>query len=94
MSILKRYMSRIADQGCILCHHLGYGQTPAQLHHPREGAGMGQRGDDWNAIPLCIEHHTGPSGFHGMGKRAFEMRYDLDELDLLAMTRKRDESRN
>jgi hypothetical protein len=51
--------------------------------------GMGQRNSDDRAIPLCHEHHQGDSGYHGLGKRAFEERYKLTELDLLEMTEKR-----
>lgn len=36
----KAYMGRVADLGCYLCQHLGYGPTPAQVHHIREGQGM------------------------------------------------------
>ena len=43
--------------GCQLCHEEGYPDTPAQVHHIREGQGMGQRGKD--VIPLCPFHHTG-----------------------------------
>lgn len=78
------HLSRLAELGCVLCLELGHGPTPAQIHHLREGQGAGQRADDWLAIPLCPEHHQGPSGFHGLGKRAFEARYRLSELDLLS----------
>lgn len=82
----RRHMSRVAAVGCILCRHLGYGETPAALHHVREGQGMSQRAADVLVVPLCPEHHQGASGFHGLGARAFERQYRLNELDLLAMT--------
>lgn len=80
------YMSRVADLGCILCRHLGYGETPAALHHIREGEGMSQRASDYMVVPLCPEHHQGKSGLHGLGTRGFETRYKMSELDLLALT--------
>lgn len=83
---LDRYMGEVADLGCILCRHLGYFGTPAQLHHPRAAAGGAQRSSDWLVVPLCPEHHTGKSGFHGLGNSAFYTRYKLNEWDLLAMT--------
>ena len=86
MSTTRKHLSRVAGLGCILCRHLGYGETPAVIHHPRFSEGMAQRASDWIAIPLCPEHHTGPSGIHGLGTRAFERRYKLSEVDLLAMT--------
>ena len=73
----------LADLGCVLCYHLGYPGTPAEIHHLRERMGMGQRNDDDHAIPLCVEHHRGQTGLHGMGKRAFERHYGITELELL-----------
>jgi hypothetical protein len=83
---LKKYMSRVADVGCILCMHLGYGPTPAHLHHPRGAAGGAQKASDWLVIPLCPEHHQGNSGLHGLGEKGFYTRYKLTEWDLLAKT--------
>ncbi len=82
----RRHMKRVAELGCILCRHLGYGQTPAHVHHIRESQGMGQRAGSFLTIPLCPEHHQGELGIHGLGRGAFERMYKLDELDLLNMT--------
>lgn len=79
-------MGRVAEIGCVLCQHLGYGSTPANVHHIREGAGMGQRSPHYLTVPLCPEHHQGASGIHGLGVKGFYTRYKLDELDLLSMT--------
>jgi hypothetical protein len=49
-------MGRIAAIGCCVCVRLGYGETPAQVHHIREGR-IGR--NDWLTIPLCQAHHTG-----------------------------------
>lgn len=65
------------------CRLLGYGETPASLHHVREGQGMAQRASDWLVIPLCKEHHQGKHGIHGHG---FEAMTKLTEMDLLAAT--------
>lgn len=82
----QRHLNRLAGLGCILCRHLHLGETPAEIHHPRTGVGMAQRQPHWLAIPLCAQCHRGPAGFHGLGTRAFERRYRLTELDLLALT--------
>ncbi len=82
----KRHMGRVAGIGCILCRHIGEADTPAEVHHLREGRGASQRGSDWLTVPLCPEHHRGNSGIHGLGRKGFETRYKLSELDLLAMT--------
>lgn len=83
----RRHMGRVAALGCALCHRLGLGDTPAELHHPRTGAGMGKRADHLDVIPLCPEHHRGKTGIHGMGRKAFERHYGLSELDLLNATK-------
>jgi hypothetical protein len=65
---------------------LNLGETPAEIHHLRDGSGMSQRASNWLIVPLCAEHHRGDSGLHGLGTRGFEARYRLSELDLLAST--------
>lgn len=80
---VKNHKSRAAALGCIACRLLGYGETPANLHHVREGQGMSQRSSDWLVVPLCWEHHQGKHGIHGVG---FENMTKLDEMDLLAAT--------
>lgn len=80
----KRYMSKIAEQGCALCRHLGYDETPAEIHHIRAGQGGQQRASDFLTIPLCPEHHRGTSGIHG--DRAAFKNAGVGELDLLADT--------
>ena len=79
-------MGRVAALGCVLCRHLGFGHSPAHVHHVREGQGMSQRASNYLTIPLCPEHHQGATGIHGLGTKAFERLYKLDELDLLALT--------
>lgn len=79
----RQWKETVASLGCILCRHLEWGETPATLHHVREGQGMGQRSSDWLVIPLCKEHHQGKTGIHGV---EFYQRFKMDEMDLLAMT--------
>ena len=73
-----QWKAHVAALGCLICHR------PANLHHVREGQGMGQRSSDWLVVPLCKLHHQGADGIHD-GRR-FYLRFKLDELDLLAMT--------
>ena len=80
----KRYMNRVAELGCVVCRMLGYGSTPAQLHHVREGQGMAQRAQNWLVVPLCPEHHQGKTGVHG--DRSAMRQLKVDELDLLSQT--------
>jgi len=76
----KEHFGKLADLGCILCIHLGYGEgSPAVIHHIRRA---GKRSNA-PVIPLCPEHHTGNSGIHGLGRKRFESVYGLTEEYLL-----------
>lgn len=79
----KTWKSKVAALGCILCRHLDWGETPASLHHVREGQGMSQRASDWLVVGLCKEHHQGKTGIHG---GQFYRIWKMDEMDLLALT--------
>lgn len=79
----KNHYDKLAQIGCVLCKHLGYGETPAHIHHIRR---LGMKRENAPVIPLCPAHHTGNDGVHGMGKKAFAKRYGVTEEDLLAQT--------
>ena len=82
-----RYLGPVASLPCVLCTHLDQPQEGRTfVHHVKEGAGIGQRSQDWLTIALCHEHHQGAGGVHGLGTKGFYTRYRLDEMDLLAMT--------
>lgn len=82
----KAHMDRVASLGCFLCRQLGYGATPAQVHHIREGQGMAQRASSWLTVPLCDRHHanSSPDGIHGQ-RKAWKLA-QLDEIDALSDT--------
>ncbi len=75
----KEKYSKLARLGCSLCRELGYGETPAELHHIRRTS----KRSNAPVIPLCPEHHRGNTGIHGLGRRSFEFRYGLTEEYLL-----------
>lgn len=77
-------MSRVASLGCVVCRNAGLGDTPAEVHHLREGQGGAQRASNYLTIPLCVSHHRGGDSIHN-DRRGFESRYG-DELTLLAQT--------
>lgn len=86
----QAHKNRVADLGCILCSHaLKINGTPAELHHPRRGTGMGQRASDFDVIPLCPEHHRGNTGLHGLGTKGFAKHWGVTEADLLSVVRER-----
>lgn len=80
------YMGRVAELGCYLCQHLGYGATPAVVHHLREGVGLAQRNSSYLTVPLCPKHHdnSSPDGIHG-GRKAWKLA-QVGEMDALAWT--------
>ncbi|MBR7747435.1 Ref family recombination enhancement nuclease [Undibacterium baiyunense] len=79
----KRHMQRVAEMGCIVCSHIyDHKDTPAQVHHVRVNHGWG-RSSHFMTIPLCVEHHTGKTGVHSMGRDEFESLHGYSELRLL-----------
>lgn len=57
MNAAQRHMGRVARIGCIACIRLALGETPAAVHHIREGR---IARNDFLTLPLCPPHHTGP----------------------------------
>lgn len=82
----REHKQKVASLGCALCHHI-YGDHepgPVELHHLRAG-GWGKGGYK-TLMPLCVEHHRGNTGIHGMGTRAFEQHYGITQQELLQWT--------
>lgn len=84
----KEHLSKVAAIGCIACHVQGTPGTPAEIHHPRAGTGLGVRASHYDAIPLCPPHHRGTVGLsvpsiHG-SKNAFIEEFGT-EAELLAI---------
>ena len=79
----KKHYAKIAQLGCSLCRHLGYGETPCEIHHIRR---FGGKRENAEVIGLCPEHHRGNNGVHGLGRKGFESRYGIDEQTLLNQT--------
>ena len=79
----KAHLSKVAALGCMVCRRIGYEGTPAEIHHPRRGTGLGQRASHYDAVPLCPEHHRGNSGIHGLGTKGFPKKWGFTEADLL-----------
>lgn len=78
----KEYMTLATMGGCIACRKDGFSGTPAQLHHPRSKAGVGERGPHMETYPLCPSHHlTGEGGVIAVHKdpEAFHAKYGSDE---------------
>lgn len=62
----RAYHGIVASLPCVLCEEIGQTQqTRTEVHHCREGAGMGQRGHDFDVVALCEDCHRGRQGIHG-----------------------------
>jgi hypothetical protein len=82
---VNSYESLVRALPCLLCRHLGYGDTPSELHHlefVRDALSA------YACVPLCVEHHRGATGVHGMSRKVFAATYKLSDVDLLAMVNK------
>jgi len=80
----KQRNRKIAELGCSLCRHQGNEGTPAELHHIRRTS----KRSNAPVIPLCPQHHRFDSGIHGMGRKQFEIVYQITEEELLEQTKR------
>jgi len=78
----KEHYDRVARLGCVLCYHLGYGESPCEIHHIRR---FGGKRANAPVIGLCPEHHRGNTGVHGLGAKGFEKHYQIGQEQLLEM---------
>lgn len=79
----KKHKQILASLGCMVCRRVyGINHGEVELHHQRGGRGWG-KGDYTTLIPLCVEHHRGNTGVHGLGTKAFPKYYGFTEEDLL-----------
>lgn len=79
----KEYKSLLASLGCMVCRRLyGIDHGEVELHHMRKGMGWG-KGGYTTLIPLCVEHHRGDTGVHGLGVKRFPKYYGFTEEELL-----------
>jgi hypothetical protein len=82
----KQRNRKIAELGCSLCRHQGNEGTPAELHHIRRGNIPRSTAP---VIPLCTYHHRGSNtSIHGMGRRQFEVVYQITQEELLEQTKR------
>lgn len=80
----EQFEARLRLLPCIVGTVTGENCQCETLHH----VGMPEDRDDMNQVPLCEAHHQGPRGVHGLHRRAFERFYRLNDLKLLAITRR------
>jgi hypothetical protein len=78
------YLERVKSLPCVVCRIMGTPQEGPTFSHHVESVRDGL--SDYASAALCYAHHQGPNGIHGLSRRAFEMRYKLTPIDLLALT--------
>lgn len=81
-------MGLVARVPCVLCTHMGLGESPAEVHHMKFATGITDRASDFTTIALCTRHHRVeyPESVHALKESGLRLRYNLNEIDLLAMT--------
>jgi hypothetical protein len=82
----QAHKNKLAEMGCMVCRKLFpyLSPGPVELHHLRAD-GWG-KGDYLTLIPLCVQHHRGGIGIHGLGTKGFAKHYGFDQAELLMMT--------
>lgn len=68
----RRHVDKVAALPCVVCLKAGWSGRPVEVHHI--AAGSSHR-SEFAVAPLCVEHHRGTTGLHGMGVKAFCARY-------------------
>jgi|TARA_R100000482_G_C5125363_1_gene148393 hypothetical protein len=70
---ISQHLSKVAELGCIVCRKMGYPDTPAEIHHIKNGSGIGKKSSHLEAIPLCAYHHRiSNEAFHHSPKKFTE----------------------
>ena len=84
----RDHMGAVATLGCVVCRNLGFGATPAEVHHIGNGT-LSKKASNFETIPLCPGHHR--NGGYGVavhaGRKTFEANYGT-ERELLEQTRR------
>ena len=69
-------MDYVASLGCVVC------KRPAQIHHIQHMNGKSMKRDHRYVVGLCMEHHTGSNGIHGLGHEdIFNEIYGIDLVE-------------
>jgi len=81
-------MQKVAEVPCVLCRHMGLGDSQSEVHHLKYGTGASDRASDFIVAALCVRHHRVeyPESVHALKEHGLRLRYNLSEVDLLAMT--------
>lgn len=77
------YLERVAGLPCVIClHKIGVKVYGVDVHHVGDASDR----DDWAVASLCLEHHRGATGVHGLHRRGFHRFWKTTDIMLLAWT--------
>ena len=76
----KKHFEKVLSFGCIACVKLGYGETPAEIHHIGNGT-MGKKASNYEVIALCPHHHRlgGVGEAVHAGRMSFEANFGTEQ---------------
>ena len=83
----KKYIAWLRTQQCLVCRRFPSTAFPIEAAHSgNNGAGMGQKATDLDALPLCGScHRTGRCSYHSFGIEAHWA--DFQGIDLALFRR-------
>ena len=77
----RAHLARVHNVPCIICSRMGQEQTsPTVAHHVQS---VRDEASSYATVALCADHHK---QLHSVSRRAFAMRYRVDDVDMLALT--------
>lgn len=83
---IKEHLAMVSGLGCIACHILGYHDTPAEIHHIKNGSGLGKKATHLETIPLCPYHHRTSNESYHYSPKSFTEKFGTQE-QLLQLTK-------
>tara|TARA_R100000963_G_C4601317_1_gene74921 strand:+ start:12 stop:305 length:294 start_codon:yes stop_codon:yes gene_type:complete len=83
---IKLHLAIVAEMGCIICHRMGFPDTPAEIHHIHNKFMLGKKSDYLHTVPLCPHHHRTSDESYHYSPKAFTEKWGTQE-DLLQATK-------
>ena len=83
---IQKHLAIVAELGCIVCHIEGHHDTPAEIHHIKDGFGLGKKSSHLQTIPLCPYHHRTSNEAYHYSPKAFTEKWGTQQ-QLLQLTK-------
>ena len=85
-SQIKLHLQIVAELGCIICYKMGYVDSPAEIHHIKNGYGIAKKSSYLEVIPLCPYHHRNSDEAYHFSPEKFTEKWGTQE-ELLQETK-------